>query len=226
MALFKILKGVQESLPTTYHEGYCYFCTDTQLFFIDTTDTVEGRLILNAGDALTLTGATFIKGEGEDETASQIPSMEYVGLIELNKMDKENPTGTGSFSLNRQADTTIGECSFAEGYNTTASGDYSHAEGYYSIAQGQSQHVQGEYNILDIDESSRGKYAHIVGNGTDSIRSNAHTLDWEGNAWFAGDVYTNSTSGTNKDDGSKKLATEEYADTKATIQFIVWEETD
>ena len=51
-----------------------------------------------------------------------------------------------------------------------------------------------------------GTYSHIVGNGTsDTERSNAYTLDWEGNAWFAGDVYVHSTSGTNKDDGSKKL---------------------
>jgi hypothetical protein len=40
------------------------------------------------------------------------------------------------------------------------------------------------------------------------VRSNAHTLDWDGNAWFAGDVYVGSTSGSNKDEGSKKLATE------------------
>lgn len=44
-----------------------------------------------------------------------------------------------------------------------------------------------------------------MGNGSPSKRSNAHTLDWSGNAWFAGDVYTGSTSGTNKDDGSVKL---------------------
>ena len=35
-----------------------------------------------------------------------------------------------------------------------------------------------------------------------------------GEAWFAGDVYTGSTSGTNKDEGSKKLATEEVVDAK------------
>ena len=45
-----------------------------------------------------------------------------------------------------------------------------------------------------------------MGNGSDSSnRSNAHTIDWSGNAWFAGDVYTGSTSGANKDDGSVKL---------------------
>lgn len=59
--------------------------------------------------------------------------------------------------------------------------------------------------------SNRGKYAHIIGNGTsDTKRSNAHTVDWEGNAWYAGDVYV---GGTGQDDeNAKKLATEEYVD--------------
>lgn len=90
--------------------------------------------------------------------------------------------------------------SHAEGDNTTASGNSSHAEGYGTTAQGNNQHVQGKYNISDTTS------AHIVGNGSGySNKSNAHTLDWQGNAWFAGDVYTGSTSGTNKDDGSVKL---------------------
>ena len=168
------------------------------------------------------------------------------------KMDKINPTGTGSFSLNRKANTTIGVRSFAEGDNTTASGRYSHAEGSdttasgtrshaegqsttasgahshaegnYTTASGQSshaegfftkasgvnQHAQGKYNI----EDSAGTYADIIGNGTSSKRSNAATVDWSGNAWYAGDVYVGSTSGTNKDAGSKKLATEEYVSTE------------
>ena len=112
---------------------------------------------------------------------------------------KKNPTGTGSFSLNRAYNTEIGDCSFAEGWNTTASGNYSHAEGCYSIASGDKahaegfgtiasgsrSHAQGTYNIAD--DSSL--YAHIVGNGSSDIhRSNAHTLDWSGNAWYAGTV--------------------------------------
>lgn len=96
--------------------------------------------------------------------------------------------------------TASGIAAHAEGYGTTASGNYSHAEGVHATAQGENQHVQGKYNIADTIN------AHIVGNGSDSSnRSNAHTLDWSGNAWFAGDVYTGSTSGTNKDDGSVKL---------------------
>lgn len=91
----------------------------------------------------------------------------------------------------------------AEGDHTIASGEFSHAEGYNTIASGKGQHAQGKYNIEDTVS------AHIVGNGEYRKRSNAYTLDWEGNAWFAGDVYVHSTSGTNKDDGSVKLATED-----------------
>ena len=62
---------------------------------------------------------------------------------------------------------------------------YSHAEGFSTKASGNYSHVQGKYNINDPDE----KYASIVGNGeSDTARSNAHTLDWEGNAWYAGTV--------------------------------------
>ena len=90
--------------------------------------------------------------------------------------------------------------SHAEGSNTIASGDRAHAEGDFTTAQGNDQHVQGKYNIADTTS------AHIIGNGSSSSKkSNAHTVDWSGNAWFAGDVYTGSTSGTNKDDGSIKL---------------------
>lgn len=83
----------------------------------------------------------------------------------------------------------IGYASHAEGYSTEVNGDYSHAEGYNTKANGDFSHVQGKYNIVDLDN----KYAHIVGNGSNwSKRSNAHTLDWDGNAWFAGDVYVGS----------------------------------
>ena len=100
--------------------------------------------------------------------------------------------------------TASSNCSHAEGYYTTASGDYSHAEGYNTISSSENQHVQGKYNIEDKDN----KYAHIVGNGTDdTVRSNAHTLDWEGNAWFAGKLTQEGTPTNDKD-----LITKKYFD--------------
>ena len=99
-------------------------------------------------------------------------------------------------------------CSHSEGLATTTKGNYSHSEGRYTIASSPAQHVEGVANIEDAAST----YIHIAGNGDWNARSNAHTLDWEGNAWFSGDVYIGSTSGVNKDEGSKKLATEEYVD--------------
>ena len=76
-----------------------------------------------------------------------------------------------------------GASSHAEGSGTIAAGGGSHAEGTATTAQGENQHVQGKYNIPD--ETS----AFIIGNGTtDQTRSNAMTVDWQGNAVFAGTV--------------------------------------
>ena len=76
-------------------------------------------------------------------------------------------------------------CCHAEGWESQAIGNISHAEGIGTIAAGLWQHAEGAYNIADTEN----KYVHIVGNGDNNIkRSNAHTLDWDGNAWYAGYV--------------------------------------
>lgn len=63
MALFKILKGKESDLPIQINEGYCYLCTDNNLFYIDTSPTE--RVILNANDAKTLLGRDL-----DEETVS------------------------------------------------------------------------------------------------------------------------------------------------------------
>ncbi len=101
-----------------------------------------------------------------------------------------------------------GYCAHSEGYMVVASGEASHGEGYGIKASGQYQHAQGKFNIEDAEN----KYAHIVGNGDalSGTRSNAHTLDWNGVGWFAGDV---KVGGTGQDDeNAKTLATIEYVD--------------
>ena len=122
-------------------------------------------------------------------------------------------SGSSSHAQNDGTKAT-GDYSHAEGSATEASGQAAHAEGTGTIAANRAQHVEGEYNVQDPsgnEPSGRGTYQHIVGNGTSSSnRSNAHTMDWNGNAWYAGDVYVGSTSGTGMDNGSKKLATEDF----------------
>ncbi len=63
--------------------------------------------------------------------------------------------------------------------------DYTVAMGLMTVASGENQLVFGKYNVKDTEN----KYACIIGNGTsDTVRSNTHTVDWDGNAWFAGEV--------------------------------------
>ena len=116
---------------------------------------------------------------------------------------------SGDYSHAEGSTTTAsGVNSHAEGDYTTASGMFSHAEGYGSKASSQFQHVQGKYNIEDKDR----KYAHIVGNGAgDAKRSNAHTLDWQGNAWYSGKVTTGAAPVEDMD-----LTTKKYVDDKVT----------
>ena len=132
-----------------------------------------------------------------------------------------NTTASGQYSHSEGSwSVASGVISHAEGSYAMAEGDYSHAEGQGTIAQGDHCHTQGKYNIADTEN----KYAHIVGNGTGSEegnRSNAHTLDWNGNAWFKGDVYVGSASGKNRDENSKKLAIEENHYTKMEIDNLL-----
>lgn len=85
-----------------------------------------------------------------------------------------------------------GVSSHAQGGQTTASGNYSDAGGRGTVANHLSQHTFGEYNVADPSEASsnaRGNYVEIVGNGTaNNARSNARTLDWDGNEELAGDL--------------------------------------
>lgn len=81
--------------------------------------------------------------------------------------------------------TASGPVSHAEGDHTIASGNYSHAEGEGTIAASDDQHTQGKYNIEDTNS----KYAFIIGNGTsDSNRSNAFAVDWNGKIYVNGDT--------------------------------------
>lgn len=86
----------------------------------------------------------------------------------------------------------LGFASHTEGLNNINKGYGCHVEGYHNIGNSQYGHVSGKYN----DPGSKDQFAVIVGNGSsDAKRKNIHTLDWNGNAWFKGNV----TVGANND---------------------------
>ena len=107
----------------------------------------------------------------------------------------EGALATGNYTHAEGYQTqAVGVGSHSEGGSTYAQGEYSHAEGYEVIANGNYEHAQGKYNVIQSGDSVN-RYADVVGNGISaSARSNAYTLDWSGNGWFAGDVKTGGTS--------------------------------
>ena len=244
----KIKRGLSSNISNaTLEQGELAITTDTQDLYVGTDsgnkkvgsgpkNILDGNAIgsartIGAKDSEGQSLGEYAWAEGQDTIASGLVShAEGNGTTALGDYshaegNQTEASGQGSHaegtnttasSYDSHAEgngtTASGYWSHAEGRFTTASGEYSHAEGYNTTAR-TNQHVQGKYNIADTTS------AHIVGNGNSGKESNAHTIDWSGNAWFAGDVYTGSTSGTNKDAGSKVLATKEYVDSKTSANY-------
>lgn len=102
--------------------------------------------------------------------------------VNFNKMDANNPVGTGSFSMGRKPNTVIGGNSHAEGYWATASGIYSHAEGQDTTASGSDSHAEG-YNTTasgpyshaeGVSTTASGNYSHAEGANTTASGSHQH----------------------------------------------------
>lgn len=135
--------------------------------------TASGYASHAEGDS-TVASGNFSHAEGWSTTASG----------EYSHAEGCSTVASGNFSHSEGLNTTAsGHHSHAEGCSTKANGEDAHAEGSHTISNSNAQHVQGKCNIIDTS----GKYAHIVGNGDSiSVRSNAHTLDWNGVGWFQG----------------------------------------
>lgn len=128
--------------------------------------------------------------EGYDTIASG-PNAHSEGASTTASGISSHAEGTGTTASGSQSHAegggtmASGDQSHAEGGGTMALKGCSHAEGIHTIAASSCQHVQGRYNI----EDSEGKFAYIIGNGTsDTDRSNALAIDWEGK------IYINNSS--------------------------------
>lgn len=215
---------------------------------------IGSGLNVNNGKIVSTVGQKYLEGRGEDagEIFNDLTNNKASGFY--SHAEGSYTTASGVYGAHAEGNHTVtsGKASHAEGFYTTASGEYgahaegndtvasggdSHAEGYgtvakaldahaegrYTIASAEQQHVQGRSNI----EDTKDVYAHIVGNGSsDAKRSNAHTLDWGGNAWFAGDVYVGSTSGTNRDGGSVRLATMDDLPQQKSLKWVTVHSSD
>lgn len=85
----------------------------------------------------------------------------------------------------------VGKNSHAEGFMAFANGEASHAGGIGTKANGIAQTVIGESNKTHDGSSRAGsEKLFVIGNGdnTQNIRSDAHTLNRDGTAWYQKDV--------------------------------------
>lgn len=128
------------------------------------------------------------------------PKNNEIGYYSVALGDNTFAEGIRSFAMGAHSRAT-GDYSIAMGNQARTNTDNGCAIGEYVMTQAKNQTALGCYNKIDSDN------LFIIGNGTnESSRSNAHTLSKNGIAWFEGDIYTGSTSGTNKDEGSVRLA--------------------
>lgn len=99
-----------------------------------------------------------------------------------NKMDKADPVGTGSLSINRKANTTVGRYSTALGTLGTASGEASHAEGSSTTASGASSHAEGVgcfatnqgAHAEGMSTTASGVASHAEGSGCSAAKNYSH----------------------------------------------------
>ena len=128
-----------------------------------------------------------------------------------NKMDANNPVGTGSFSMGRKSGSQIGNNSHAEGNNTTASGACSHAEGINTTASDLFSHAEGNGTTASGYEShaegyyttASGSRSHAEGSGTIASGDDSHA---EGNNTTANSNYQHVQGKYNIGDSSDKYA--------------------
>ena len=174
---------------STIASGYCAHAEGGPHGPLDRNTIASGHYSHAEGDGTEASGiASHTEGEGTTASARGAHAEGY----------QTKASGVHSHAEGSQT-VASNDRTHAEGYDTMASGDTSHAEGYRTIAASEYQHVQGKYNVEDANNT----YAHIVGNGSAKSRSNAHTIKWNGDAWFAGNVTVGAGNGN-------KLATEEY----------------
>lgn len=188
----------------------------------------------NASDVLTKTNTSEFTPTADYQPATK----KYVDNNKLSDIANGEPIGTVKIGRTG-ALLTEGPYSTAIGFGGHTSADalgsiamcggeclasFTVAMGNCTVASGTDQFVQGKYNVKDTGS----KYVHIIGNGTsDTARSNAHTVDWNGNAWFSGDIEGVKDGTTHKLSekvdkvSGKSLSTNDYTDNdKAKLDLL------
>ncbi len=136
-----------------------------------------------------------------------------IGVQNGNQRQPE-ASGIGSIAIGASVYST-GIYSVAIGTMANATANMAIAIGNRTIAGSPYQLAVGKYNIEDTD----GIYAFIVGNGTKEARSNAMTVDWNGNITANNIITKNSFN--NAGINNKTYVTE-VSETTVTTEYSDW----
>ena len=194
--LFNSNGSISSTVP--FNDGYCYFTPDNKKFYIDWLDESKGQhrdplnsfladkllsswtdvnKVQHTGTAKLVgftDGVATINNSNEEIPTSAVLYAKFsdiedtLAVLDNDKMDKVNPTGTGYFSLNRKTDHTPGTYSVAAGWGTVASGHSSHAVGYRTTASGERSHAEGSRT------TASGYCSHAEGNSTTASGNTSH----------------------------------------------------
>lgn len=167
-----------------------------------TFSAIGEQIKYKAIDGNYLAGGIF-EGTGEHAHVFNGRAPKYASGTSSASFNDGDAPGYAAFAIG--GGTASGMWSFAGGEGAHAKGRNSVAFGHLTVATAEDQLVTGSYNIEDTEK----QHAFIIGNGNYQTKANIHTIDWQGNSKYAGDLYVNGTKEQDLAD-AKKVATEEY----------------
>ena len=168
-------------------------------------NNLDGYIVDSSSDGVdTYIGCKIINTADEKEyyIIDEYVNNGFLYIILNDDVNLGDQIDSWEFTIEKNGNSAFGDCSHAEGCGTVAKGYSSHAEGANTFAMGEcsyaggnftvskcdNQHVFGCLNVIDDGDN----YIEIVGNGefgdNTYTRSNARTLDWQGNESLAGSI--------------------------------------
>ena len=194
--------------------------------YAESSSVVGGRHNTATGRYSFVCGGNFNESSGTDSSVCGGYYNEAKGLASFVGGGSHNKAREHGAVIGGVSNAASGESSAVVGgkHNSTGfsgesavvcGGEGNSAGGKWSFASGKEIHVIrrsafafGEYNVVDVSGQgvdARGDYVEIVGNGTaDNARSNARTLDWNGNEYIAGALSVGDAATTRANLGALK----------------------
>lgn len=243
MALFKILQGPDVKLhgdaetntpAQDLHEGYCYFTTDNNMFYVDYRKNMDDENSLLLRSPLNANSSYFLYNPDKQEASLKnslegwskinIPTNyaiydhffdETKGVMHL-KMDKANPNGTGSLGLNIPEGVTMGENAVALNSGNKATGKNTFCAGEGTVSTATGQFAIGKFNELDT------WYPFVVGGGEDDEhRKNLFFIDWSGNAVLENTLIISDPTGEMLEQDAYRNKENSFAATRGYVKEMV-----